>query len=224
MVSKHKLKLNIAKALLRHAEVRDPYIKEHSLNVARIAKNIAIEMGLNKDQIFNIKIAGMLHDIGKTYIDSNILHKPGILNDLEFDMIKKHAKLGYEFLLAFKVLGRIPWIVLRHHENIDGSGYPYKLKRNDLCIESKIIRVADTYEAMTFRRPYRIELEYGAALNELKKNSGKFYDEDVVNAVFSMMGKGLLQDNNRINDVVEIKNKKKKIIIIRKKLVRGKFF
>lgn len=224
MISKHKMKLNIAKALLKHAEVRDPYIKEHSLNVARIAKNIAIEMGLNKDQIFNIKIAGMLHDIGKTYIDSNILHKPGMLNELEFDTIKKHVKLGYEFLLAFKVLGRIPWIVLRHHENIDGTGYPYKIKECDLPIEARIIRVADTYEAMTFRRPYRVELEYGAALNELKKNSGKFYDKDVVKAVFNMMGKGLLQDNNKINNVVEIKTKKKKIIIVRKKLIRGKYF
>jgi putative nucleotidyltransferase with HDIG domain len=183
LVSKKELRLNIAKSLLYVAKQKDPYIIEHMKNVSMIAVNIAREMKLSKEQISKIKVASLLHDIGKILIPPEILHKPGKLNHMETLTIKLHVFYSYEILKKFKIFGIIPIIVLRHHERLDGSGYPYKLKDKDIFLESKILAVADVVEAMTFRRPYRHDLPEGAGIEEINNRVGILYDKDIVDAV-----------------------------------------
>ena len=163
-------------------EARDPYTSGHQSRSADLARAIATEMGLPQEQIEGLRMAGSIHDIGKISIPAEILSKPTKLSDLEFSMIKEHARKGYEMLKDVESPWSLAEIVYQHHERMDGSGYPRNLKGDEILIEARILNVADTVEAMASHRPYRAGLGINAALNEIEKNRGIFYDEAVVAA------------------------------------------
>jgi HD-GYP domain-containing protein (c-di-GMP phosphodiesterase class II)/sensor domain CHASE-containing protein len=169
-------------ALAAATEMRDPYTAGHQRRVANLARAIATEMKLPKDNIEGIRIAGSIHDIGKIYIPAEILSKPTKLSDLEFALIKTHSQGGYEVLKDIEFPWPIAQMVLQHHERLNGSGYPNALKSDQILIESKVIAVADVVEAMATHRPYRAALGIDIALEEIKKNKGILYDTAAVDA------------------------------------------
>jgi PAS domain S-box-containing protein/putative nucleotidyltransferase with HDIG domain len=163
-------------------ETRDPYTAGHQNTVSQLAVAIAQEMKLPEDKIEGIRIAALVHDIGKINIPAEILSKPSKLNEMEFSLIKNHSKVGYDILRKIDFSWPVAKIVLQHHEKIDGSGYPQGLKGDKILLESKIIGVADVVEAMSSHRPYRPALGTDKALGEISKNKGILYDPEAVNA------------------------------------------
>jgi PAS domain S-box-containing protein/putative nucleotidyltransferase with HDIG domain len=161
-------------------EVRDPYTSGHQKRVANLARTIATEMSLPKDKIEGIRIAGVIHDIGKISIPADILSKPGKLNEIEFALIRTHAEIGYEILKDIEFPWPVAQIVFQHHERLDGSGYPRGLRDGDIMLEARILSVADVVEAMASFRPYRPALGIERALDEITKNKGILYDPAVV--------------------------------------------
>jgi PAS domain S-box-containing protein len=163
-------------------EARDPYTSGHQIRSADLARAIAKEMGLPQDKIDGIRMAGSIHDIGKLSIPAEILSKPTKLSDIEFSLIKAHAQRGYEMLRDVESPWPLAQIVYQHHERMDGSGYPRNLKGEEICIEARVLSVADVVEAMASHRPYRPGLGIDAALKEIEKNRGTFYDNTAADA------------------------------------------
>jgi len=177
---------NITKAIALTTAMRDPYTSGHQQRVTQLACAIAEEMGLNKEMLAEIRVAGSLHDIGKMYIPSEILAKPGKLTDTEFDMIKTHSKVGYDILKTIDFPWPIAPIVLQHHERADGSGYPSGISAEDILLEARILAVADVVEAMSSHRPYRPALGRDKALEEISQKKGTLYDPEVVDACLKL--------------------------------------
>ncbi|MFZ4437574.1 MAG: HD domain-containing phosphohydrolase [Syntrophales bacterium] len=163
-------------------EARDPYTAGHQIRAANLGRAIATEMGLPPEKVEGIRMAGSIHDIGKLSIPAEILSKPTKLSEIEFALIKEHARRGFEILKDVESPWPLAEIAHQHHERMDGSGYPQKLKGQDIIIEARIIAVADVVEAMASHRPYRPGLGIDAALNEIEKNRGLYYDDDVAAA------------------------------------------
>ena len=163
-------------------ETRDPYTAGHQRRVTKLAEAIALEMELPEDQVVGIRVAGLMHDIGKMSIPAEILSKPSRLSDTEFELIKAHPGVAHDILKSIDFPWPIAEIVLQHHERLDGSGYPQGLKRDEILIEARILAVADVVEAMSSHRPYRPELGLDVALEEIEKNTGTLYDSEVVEA------------------------------------------
>jgi PAS domain S-box-containing protein/putative nucleotidyltransferase with HDIG domain len=163
-------------------ELKDPYTAGHQVRVSKLACAIANELGLSVDQIDGIRASGLVHDIGKISIPSEILSKPGILNDTEFTMIKTHPSVGYEILKKIEFPWPVAQTVQQHHERLDGSGYPYGLSGDDINIEARIISIADIVEAMATHRPYRPALGINKALEEIIQYKGILYDPQAVDA------------------------------------------
>ena len=163
--------------------IRDSrYTAGHQIRVARIAEAIAREMDLTDEQVRITRIAGTIHDIGKIYVPADILSRPGRLSDLEFEIIKTHSQYGHDILKTIDFPWPIARIVLEHHEKLDGSGYPNRLKGDEILLYTRILTVADVVEAMASHRPYRATLGIDQALQEISNNRGKLYDPDVVDA------------------------------------------
>jgi len=182
-------------ALMSAVEMRDPYTAGHQVGVAKLACAIARELGLDENQIEGLRIGGMLHDIGKLNIPSEILTKPGGLTDLEYKLMQTHPQFGFEILRTINFPWPIAQMVLQHHEKMDGSGYPQKLKRDKIILEAKIITVADVVEPMSSHRPYRPALGIDAALTEIKRGKGKHYESNIVEACLRLFEeKGFLFD------------------------------
>ena len=163
-------------------ESRDPYTAGHQRRVTQLATAIAGELALSKEKIDLIRMGSLIHDIGKIYIPSEILTKPMKLNDIEYAMIKSHPEVARKILKQVDFIPTVVDMVYQHHERIDGSGYPRKLKRDDILIEARILAVADTVEAMATHRPYRASLGIEKALEEIKNQRGILYDEAVADA------------------------------------------
>jgi PAS domain S-box-containing protein len=158
-------------------ETRDPYTSGHQIRTADLARAIAMEMGLSQDKIDAIRMAGSIHDIGKLSIPAEILSKPTKLSEIEFSLIKEHARQGFELLKGVESPWPLAEIVYQHHERMDGSGYPRNLRGDDILIEARILMVADVVEAMASHSPYRPGLGIDLALQEIEKNGGIFYDK-----------------------------------------------
>lgn len=173
-------------------EVRDPYTAGHQLRVAKISCLIGKEMGLEENKLKALEIAGRLHDIGEIAIPSEILTKPGKLIEEEYTLVKKHPIIGYEILKTIPFHLPVAKIVLQHHERLDGSGYPYGLKKRNIIIEARILAVADVFEAMVSHRPYRPAHSIEEVMKEMEKGKGKKYDEKVVSAFFTILREGLV--------------------------------
>jgi putative two-component system response regulator len=172
--------LDFVTAIGATIEVRDPYTAGHQRRVAHLATAIARELHLTEDQIIGLRLAGVVHDIGKIKVPAEILSKPGRLDALEFDLIKRHPVTGHEILKSINFPWPIAEAVLQHHERLDGSGYPSGLKDEDILPEAKIVAVADVVEAMVSHRPYRAGLGVDAAMEEIIRNRGVIYDALVV--------------------------------------------
>jgi PAS domain S-box-containing protein/putative nucleotidyltransferase with HDIG domain len=170
------------RAIAMIVEARDPYITGHQERVSMLAAAIAEEMKLSEEQIEGVKMAGIIHDIGKIKIPAEILSNPVKLSPMEFELIKSHAEIGYGILNTIEFPYRLGEMAYQHHERIDGSGYPRGLKGEEILIEARVLAVADTVEAMASNRPYRPALGISAALTEIEKNSGTRYDTDAAEA------------------------------------------
>jgi len=167
-------------------ESRDPYTAGHQRRVAQLAMAVAGELGLSEERIDLIRMGSLIHDIGKIYIPAEILTKPGRLNDIEFAMMKSHPTVGYKILNKVDFIPVIVDMVYQHHERMDGSGYPLGISGDKILLESRIIAVADTVEAMASHRPYRPALGVAVALEEIKKQRGSAFDAKVVDACLKL--------------------------------------
>lgn len=172
----------IVQAMALTVETRDPYTAGHQRRVAELAQAIAREMGLSRDRIDGIQMAGVIHDLGKISVPAEILSKPGRISDPEFDIIKGHPQVGYDILKNIEFPWPVAKIVLQHHERIDGSGYPQGLTDENILLEAKIMGVADVVEAMASHRPYRPALGIDRALEEISEKKNIFYHPEVVDA------------------------------------------
>jgi HD-GYP domain-containing protein (c-di-GMP phosphodiesterase class II)/DNA-binding LacI/PurR family transcriptional regulator len=161
-------------------ETKDPYTAGHERRVADLARSIANGMGLPYEQAEAVRLASSIHDIGKLYIPSEILNKPGELLEAEYALIKLHPKIAFDILKNIEFPWPLADIVYQHHERLDGSGYPCALEEKDILVESRIIAVADVVEAMASHRPYRPSRGIDAALQEISDHRGSKYDPDVV--------------------------------------------
>lgn len=182
----HKLTEEIVKAAVITIEKRDPYTSGHQQRVSKLAYEIAVEMGLTKEQVEGTRIAGLLHDMGKIGVPIEILSKPGKIGIHEYGIIKTHPQVGYDILCEIEFPWPVAEIVLQHHERINGSGYPRTLSGRDIMLEAKILGVADVIEAMCSHRPYRPALSADQALGEISRNSGILYEADVVDACLKL--------------------------------------
>ena len=165
------------------------YTAGHQQRVSQLTTAIAKELNLSQDMVEGIRVASLIHDIGKISIPTEILSKTTTLSDIEFNLIKVHSQVGHDILKAIDFSYPVAQIVLQHHEKIDGSGYPDNLKGNEILLEAKIICVADVVEAISSYRPYRPALGIDAALKEISKNKGILYDPEVGNACLKLFKK-----------------------------------
>ncbi|MFC1938758.1 HD domain-containing phosphohydrolase [Chloroflexota bacterium] len=169
-------------ALATIVEFRDPYTASHQQRVTQLACAIAKAMNFPEDNVTGLYLAGLIHDIGKVSVPSEILCNPNGLSADEFNIIKMHPTLGYEVLKGLDLPWPIAQIVHQHHERLDGSGYPLGLSGEDILLEARILAVADVVEAMASHRPYRPSLGLDRALSEIVEHKGKLYAPDVVDA------------------------------------------
>lgn len=177
---------DLVKTLIQILEAKDAYTAIHSQNVQKYATKIALQLNLPETEVFHISLAALLHDIGKIQIPLNILNKPGKLTDTEYKLIQSHPVKAYEILDDLVDLGDIREMVRHHHERIDGKGYPDGLDEQAIDLGSRILAVADTYDAMTTDRPYRKALSRETALTELKRAAGSQLDADIVDTFASI--------------------------------------
>lgn len=194
----HRSIEGVVESMALTVEMKDPYTAGHQRRVSQLACAIAREMGLSDNRIDGIRLASLVHDIGKIYVPAEILSKPGRINEIEFSLIKTHPTVGYDVLKSIEFPWPIAQMVVQHHERINGAGYPFGLKSEDILLEAKIISVADVVEAMSSHRPYRPALGIEEALAEIRNNSGFCYEPDVVEACLRVFDEGFTfqyQDN-----------------------------
>jgi PAS domain S-box-containing protein/putative nucleotidyltransferase with HDIG domain len=175
------------RAMAMIVEERDPYTAGHQERVANLSVAIAQDLNLSEEQISGIRMAGMIHDIGKIKVPAEILSKPTKLSHLEFELLKSHAEVGYRILETIAFPYPVAKIAYQHHERINGSGYPQGLNRDEILLEARILAVADVVEAMASHRPYRPALGVDAALKEIENNRGILYDTDTVDVCLKLL-------------------------------------
>lgn len=176
-------------------ETRDPYTAGHQKRVADLATLIGEELRLSDERIEGIQMAGIIHDVGKIAIPSEILTKPTRLREMEFAMIKTHTDAGYNILKDIDFPWPIAEIILQHHEKLNGSGYPRGLSGEDILAEARIMCVADVVEAIAADRPYRAALGIEAAVDEISKEKGTLFDPEAVEACLRIIRNGGFQIN-----------------------------
>jgi HD-GYP domain-containing protein (c-di-GMP phosphodiesterase class II) len=174
--------LAMACTLISLIDLRDRYTGGHSERVAAYARRIAVQMGLPHEETEQIVLAASLHDIGKIGVPDDVLLKPGRLTDEEFDWIRKHPEYGWSAIRNVDSFHYASLLVLHHHERWDGGGYPGNLRRSDIPLGSRIIAVADSFDALTTNRPYRAGRTPEEALKEIVRCSGTQFNADVVHA------------------------------------------
>lgn len=170
------------RSISKIGELRDAYTAGHQRRVQDLSSAIAQELGFSDNDIINLSYGALIHDIGKIYIPSEILNKPGKISNLEFQILQTHVEHGYNVVKEISFPDVILDMIYQHHERLDGSGYPLGLTGEQIIIESRILAVSDVVEAMTSHRPYRPSLGIDAALDEILTYRGKKYDCDVVDA------------------------------------------
>ncbi len=180
-------------ALAAAVEMRDPYTAGHQRRVADLATAIADEMNLPEDRSRGVRMAGLIHDVGKIHIPAEILSKPTRLTEAEWSMIKTHPQVGYDILKDIEFPWPVARIVLQHHERVNSSGYPQGLSDKEILLEARILGVADVVEAMASHRPYRPAHAVQEALGEIRENRGILYDPEAVDACLEVIGKKILE-------------------------------
>jgi diguanylate cyclase (GGDEF)-like protein/PAS domain S-box-containing protein/putative nucleotidyltransferase with HDIG domain len=167
--------------------------EQHSVRVSQLCKSMGESLGLSERKIYDLKTAGLLHDIGKIAIDENILNKPGKLTNDEYKEIKRHSEIGYRILSTVNEMSEIAEYILLHHEMWNGNGYPKGLKGENIPIESRIIAIVDAYDAITSERSYRKALSEEFAIEELQRNAGIQFDSELVNVFIKKVLSNQLQ-------------------------------
>ena len=167
-------------------EARDPYTAGHQQRVSDLAVAIAEEMGLDANCVEGIRLGSLIHDIGKIRLPAEVLTKPGRLTEIEYAMVKEHPKVSYNILKSVEFPWPVADIAYQHHERMDGSGYPQGLKGEEICLEARIVAVADVIEAMASHRPYRPGLGVEKALEEIERNAGVLYFPEVAAACLKL--------------------------------------
>ncbi len=178
------------RSMARMVEIRDPYTAGHQQRVAQLACAIAGKMGLDPGEIEGIRIAGLLHDVGKIRIPISILSRAGRLMEAEFKMIRIHPQVGFDILKDIPFPWPVAQMVLQHHERLDGSGYPRGLTAEEILPGSRILAVADAIEANSSFRPYRPAHGLETALKDLMEKKGVHYDADAVQACENLLKGG----------------------------------
>ena len=171
--------VDTVKALCQALEAKDPYTQGHSMRVCDLACKLGEIMGLNRKRMENLKIAAMLHDIGKIGIDEHILNKPDRLTDEEYNKIKQHPVIGAKIIQEVNFLKDAADIIISHHERFDGSGYPEGRKHSEISIESGILCIVDVFDALTSDRPYRKAMTVEGALNIIERDMGSFFNPKI---------------------------------------------
>ncbi|MHB8834995.1 MAG: HD domain-containing phosphohydrolase [Candidatus Methylomirabilia bacterium] len=183
--------LDAIQALAKAVEAKDPYTHGHSERVADYSAQLASVIGLTEKQLLNLKLACRIHDIGKIGIAEKILHKPGRLDKDEQTAIEHHPVIGESIIRPLKGLGDIARIIRNHHERYDGQGYPDGLEREEIALEARIMAIADSYDAMTTTRPYRVPLPDDVVIRELVDNRGRQFDPHLVDSFLKLRQSGL---------------------------------
>ncbi len=173
-------------ALALAIRTRNPYMAGHQRRVTQLATAIAEEMGLPEEQVEGIRVAGLIHDIGKISVPVEILSNPEGITELEYGIIKAHPQIGYDILKAVEFPWPVAEIVLQHHERLDGSGYPQGLSGDEIMLEARILAVADVVDAMSSHQPYRAARGLDEALEEISQNRGVLYDPGAVGACLKL--------------------------------------
>lgn len=166
--------------------MRDPYTAGHQFRVGSLAKEIALNMGFSAKDANDLRLIGLIHDIGKIGVPAELLSKPNKLSQIEYELIKTHVQIGYDILKNINFLVPVAQTVYQHHERMDGSGYPNNLTGPSIIIEARIIAVADVVEAMSSHRPYRPALGIEPALKEIEDGKGTKYDPILVDACLKL--------------------------------------
>ncbi len=182
VVRLEKSVLSTVSAVSQMMDMRDPYTQGHERRVGEIAADLAAEMGLDAEVQRGLRVAGAVHDVGKITVPAEILGKPGRLSAAEFEIIRTHAEQGYEVLKGIDFPWPVAEVARQHHERLDGSGYPRRLKGEEILLEARILAVADVVEAMASHRPYRPGLGIEAALAEIERGRGTAYDQNAADA------------------------------------------
>ncbi|HSG29810.1 MAG TPA: HD domain-containing phosphohydrolase, partial [Candidatus Krumholzibacterium sp.] len=185
--------LSTIKVLVSTIEAKDSYTKGHTERVARYARLIAEELGIDKDQRDTVSFGAVLHDIGKLGVYESILNKPGELSDNEWEVIRSHPEVGANIIKNMKFLESACDLVRHHHERLDGNGYPDGLKGDQISIGARIVAVADSFDAMTSDRPYRKRHDYRQGIESLRRQGEKF-DLDVVEALVRLIERGVITE------------------------------
>lgn len=178
---------SVVQAMAMTVELRDPYTAGHQRRVSQLACALAREIGLPEHDISGLRLAGLIHDIGKIRVPTEILTNPDGLTEAEFNLIKMHPVVGYDVLRALEFPWPIAQIVHQHHERMDGSGYPLGLSGKDIILEARILAVADVVEAIASHRPYRPAYGIDKAIEEILQNKGVLYDPQVVDACSKLL-------------------------------------
>lgn len=179
--------LDVARALARAAEARDPYSWGHAERVAILATDIAVQMGLSHRKVAEIQVAGILHDIGKVFIRDEVLLKPARLTPAEWTEVKRHPGAAAEIIRHLDCFKDAIPIVEGHHEWYDGTGYPNRLKGEEIPLGARVLAVADAYDAMTSPRPYRTRLTEEEAVQSLRDGAGTQWDPQAVEAFVAVI-------------------------------------
>lgn len=178
-----------AKTILKALDCKDAYTYGHSMRVAYFAISLGKEMGLTEEELYDLELSALFHDIGKIGVPDSVLLKPSRLTEDEFLAMKSHPSKSYEILKEFTHFEKVATYAKHHHERYDGRGYPDGLKGEDIPLFSRIILIADTFDAMTSSRPYRKGLEYDVAFAELLEFSDSQFDGKLVKHFISAMTK-----------------------------------
>jgi putative nucleotidyltransferase with HDIG domain len=176
---------------------RDPYTADHERRVAAMSVAIAGRLGLESALVNGLRLAALTHDIGKIDVPIELLCKPGRLSPAEFELIKQHPQAGYQILSTVDFERPVAEMVLQHHERLDGSGYPRALRGDEICLEARIMAVADVFEAIMSFRPYRAALGIEKARKEIVEKRGEHFDPLVVDAFVALLddpSSGVLDD------------------------------
>jgi putative nucleotidyltransferase with HDIG domain len=181
--------LATVRSLAAMSELRDPYTAGHQKRVSQLAGALAEKLNLESETIMGLKVAGLVHDIGKLQVPAEILSRPGNLTDIEFSLIKEHPSVVSRILEGIDLPWPVAEIAHQHHERLDGSGYPRGLRSQEIMMEARILGVADVVEAMSSHRPYRPAHSLSDALDEIKAYRGSRYDPAVVDACIELFEK-----------------------------------
>jgi putative nucleotidyltransferase with HDIG domain len=185
--------LQFVETMAQALDARDPYTAGHSLRVAAYSHALALSMGLSELDAEEIRVAAQLHDIGKIGIPDAVLQKPGVLTPEEYGLIKLHPQIGRKILEKVGRFEGLLAVVELHHENYDGTGYPYGLAGHNVPISARIVHVADSFDAMTTTRSYRSALGLRSATHEIERNAGRMFDPVVAKTFLRLIGEGKIE-------------------------------